>query len=1010
MVGLIVLVALGPEGLPVGIAGLGVVTGCVLGLHAMGISLLYSRTRVLSFAQFGLGAASALLFYVCVLYNQWAVLMNGACGGCLAPHRASLSQLQHHPDVFRAYLLHHHPWAIALNAVISVALALALAANTGRIVFGWIAGGFARAPRIVPTVATLAVAVWLGGAPTLLGLRTSKFFGVHFFGWLPFGPEPGTGINGKPAVPEGRFLPPGQSLLGFTLGGGARFHLYQVLAVVVALGALALLTLRFRAGRRGLVSRATAANAERAATLGLDVIRETRTPWIVAALLSGVAGVLSVAMASAAPVAGLDMNALTIVLAAVVLARLTSPGLALLACVALGVLDQAMFWNFHSHVQFQGSLVVIVGAALIIQRGRSSRAERDAESVFTSAPEPQPVPRDVRAAPGVHGLLRGASVLVGIAFVAYPLVSAPRQLSLGIFVIADIVVGLSLLVLSGWGGQVSLGQLGLAAVGAYVAAVAGGVWHLPMPLPLIFGALAAAAIAPLVGYPALRLPGPFVAIMTLTFALAVPAVLLSPQLLGRALPNTLARPVVLGLDLGSDRYFYWFALLVLLGALAIVTGLRRSRLRRALIATRDNAQTAASFGIDVTRLRLEGFAVAGLLAGLGGGLLAYAASGVQPIAFSAVGSAALFLIVIIGGLSAVSGPVIGATVTGILGMVSTGLLAFLNGPGAVTILALRPAGLAGVVTGLRDAAVRVVMHLQGNDMLRFRGVGGEERIPVADRGAQAPVVPVHYRLVGTGYGPVEGTRLRSVEGVTPTTPITPATSTTSSEVRNGGVLSCHRLEVAYGGAVAFAGVSLNVQAGEVLAIVGMNGAGKTSLLRALAGLEPASHGTVEIDGTDVTLWFPQARAALGLAFVPGGDAVMPTLTVRENLAVAAEPEADFDDVLARFPVLAERLDTAAGNLSGGEQHALALAQALLRRPRVLLVDELSLGLSAEALATVLAAIAELAEAGVAVVLVEQSISTAMAIADTALFLENGRVRYQGPARALRDHPELFASV
>ncbi|HVT77458.1 MAG TPA: hypothetical protein VHD87_10540, partial [Acidimicrobiales bacterium] len=97
--GLIGLVALGPQGLPLGIAGLGVVTGCVLGLHAMGISLLYSRTRVLSFAQFGLGAFAATLFYAWVLYNQWPVLGNGLCH-CLGPHGASMSQLQHNPDLF----------------------------------------------------------------------------------------------------------------------------------------------------------------------------------------------------------------------------------------------------------------------------------------------------------------------------------------------------------------------------------------------------------------------------------------------------------------------------------------------------------------------------------------------------------------------------------------------------------------------------------------------------------------------------------------------------------------------------------------------------------------------------------------------------------------------------------------------------------------------------------------------------------------------------------------------
>ncbi|MCU1589358.1 MAG: ABC-type branched-chain amino acid transport system, ATPase component, partial [Frankiales bacterium] len=528
---------------------------------------------------------------------------------------------------------------------------------------------------------------------------------------------------------------------------------------------------------------------------------------------------------------------------------------------------------------------------------------------------------------------------------------------------------------------------------------------------VLLGAAAGAVVAPVVGLPAIRLPGPFVAIMTLAFALAVPAVLLNPELLGDVVPATLDRPVLLGLDLGSDRYYYWLSLLVLAGALAVVSGLRRSRLRRALIAARDNAQAVAAFGVDVTKLRLEAFAVSGLLAGLGGGLLAYANGGVQADTFSGVNSVVLFLIVVIGGLSAVSGPLLGAGVYGLVQLAGALWLSLLQGLGTVVVLAVRPAGIAGVVFGLRDAAIRVIMHLQGSDLVRLSG----RRVPIADREVQTAVVPVQYRLVGDGYGPVEGTRLRAVEGVAPTG--VPSVEEQVEEVLDAVLadevpprLSCHRLEVAYGGATALAGVSVDVAPGEVLAVVGLNGAGKTSFLRALVGLEPAAHGTIEVDGADVTTWFPQVRAGLGMAFVPGGSAVLATLTVRENLLVAGGDDDTIEAVVDRFPALARRLETAAGNLSGGEQQVLAVAQAVLRRPSILLVDELSLGLSPEALAEVLRVVQELAAAGTAVLLVEQSISTAMTIADTAMFLESGRVRYQGPASALRDQPELFASV
>lgn len=1016
VLGLVVGCALLPSGLPLGIAGLGVVSGCVLGLHAIGIVLLYSRTRILSFAQFGLGAAASVFFFLFIQYNQFAVLGEGLCR-CLAPDGVGLSDLQHRPDVFRIYLTEHgKSWVLAVNVVIAALLCIGMAATTGRQVFQGITAMFYRAPRIVPTVATLALAVWLGAAAGIFTMRNTSFFGIHIFAWLPWGPEPGTGVKGKPAIPEGIFDMPHKNAMTFTLSGGARFHIYEVLAVVLTLLALVYVTRRFKVGRRGLLSRATASDIERAASLGVDVVSESVGPWRVAGALSGLAAVLGLSQSAAAPAVGLDVGALTLVLASVVLARMTSPGIALLSSVALAVLDQGMFWNFHSHVQFQGGLILLIAAALLLQRGRVSRAERASESIFTTAAEPLRVPDAIRNAVGVRGFLRGVSILVGVAILSYPVLTTPRQLSLGITIVGYAVLGLSLLVISGWAGQVSLGQLALAAVGGFVTAVAGGSWHVPLPFSLILGGLAAMVIAPLVGLPALRLPGPFVAIMTLALALAVPAVLLNGRLLGGALPKTLERPVLLGIDLDSDRYFYWMSLLVLAATVAIVLGLRRSRLRRALIATRDNQQAAASFGVDPIRIRMEGFAVAGFLAGIGGGLLAYANSGVSPDTFSATNSMILFLVVVIGGLAALSGPIFGAAVFGIGLLFGTVWVAFVNGFGTILVLATRPGGLASIVAGLRDATVRVIMHLQGHDLIKL---ADGSRIAIAERGAQAEVVPVRYRLVGDGFGPVEGTRLRSVEGVESSSTSGSTSSISSaavspslvSEVESAlAAVSCHRLDVAYGGAKAVSGVSLSVGFGEILAIVGLNGAGKTSLLRALAGMEPAAHGTVEIAGLDVTMWLPHLRAQIGLAYVAGGNAVLPTLTVRENLSVAAGSDSEISPALSRFPMLASRLDTAAGNLSGGEQQILSIAQAMLRHPKVLLIDELSMGLSPEAHAAVLGLIQELADSGSAVILVEQSISTAMDIADRAVFMESGRIRYQGPARSLREHPELFASI
>ena len=1000
--------------MPVGIAALGVVSGSVLGLHALGIVLLYSRTRILSFAQFGLGLAAAVFFYLWVEYNQWVVLANGVCH-CFAPHRFSMSQLQHNPDVFRFYLQQHHHWALVANAVISALIGIALAAFTGQQVHKGIAKSFARAPRIVPTVATLSFAVMLGGVTTILNLRDSHPFGLHLFSWFPYCFRHIDVHNNGIKEPEGIFIAPGAKTAQFHLDSGPPLHLYDLLAVLGVLLALVVVAVLFSYGRRGLRSRAVGDNEERAATLGIDVRAQAARPWRIAGLLSGIAGVLLVARSAVMP-SSFDFTGLTLVLAAVVLARMTNPWLAVAASMALGVLDQGSFWNFGSHVQFDGSLVLIIGAALLIQRSRMSRAQRESASVFTTAPEPQRVPDAVRRSRGVHGFLRTCTVITVILVLGYPLITSPSQLSVGLVVVSYTVIAFSLLVLSGWGGQVSLGQFGFAAVGGYVAAITGGSWHLPLPFALLLGAVAGAVVAPIVGLPAIRLPGPFVVIMTLAFSLAVPAVLLNRDLLGAAMPRTLARPVLLGLDMGSDRTFYYASIVVLLAAGVIVGGLRASRLRRALIAGRDNEQAAASLGVNLLQLRIEGFAVAGFLAALGGGLLAYANGSVDSDAFGTQYSVGVFLLIVIGGLTSVQGPALGAVAYGLAQQLGVFWVALLNGLGTLIVLTLRPTGLAGAVAAGRDAVIRIIQHLQGTDANAHRVARGAAKIAIADRGARADVVPVQYRVLGNGFGPVAGTRLRTVAGVSAPASAADDALPLVEDATNDALLACHRVEVGYDGVRAVTGVSFALRPGQVLAVVGTNGSGKTSLLRGIAGLEPLAHGVVTLDGADMTAALPHVRARAGLAFVPGGAAVLPSMSVRENLQLAAWELPDdgaqtaIAELVAEFPLLAARMDTAAGNLSGGEQQALAIAQAFVRRPRVLLIDELSLGLSPEALDSVMNLVKRAADGGACVVLVEQSISSAMDIADLAVFLDSSEVRYHGPATNLREYPELFAAI
>jgi ABC-type branched-subunit amino acid transport system ATPase component/sugar phosphate permease len=226
------------------------------------------------------------------------------------------------------------------------------------------------------------------------------------------------------------------------------------------------------------------------------------------------------------------------------------------------------------------------------------------------------------------------------------------------------------------------------------------------------------------------------------------------------------------------------------------------------------------------------------------------------------------------------------------------------------------------------------------------------------------------------------------------------------------------LDVAYDGTQVLFGVDFEVGEGEIVALLGTNGAGKSTLLRAISGLVEPAAGVVVLDGIDLTGVAPHHVAGMGVAQVPGGKGIFPSLTVAENLRVATwgqglrgpAAETAADEAMGHFPVLRSRLDQLAGTLSGGEQQMLALAQAFVSRPRLLLVDELSLGLAPAVVNRLLEVIRTIRDQGTTVVLVEQSVTTALALADVAYFMEKGEIRFRGPAAELAERPDLLRAV
>lgn len=220
------------------------------------------------------------------------------------------------------------------------------------------------------------------------------------------------------------------------------------------------------------------------------------------------------------------------------------------------------------------------------------------------------------------------------------------------------------------------------------------------------------------------------------------------------------------------------------------------------------------------------------------------------------------------------------------------------------------------------------------------------------------------------------------------------------------------LVAGYGAGPVLFGIDLEVRAGELVALVGANGAGKSTLLSVLSGLIRPMAGRVLWAGREVTGARPERLVAAGLVHVPQGRRLFASMTVEKNLKMGAylrrdrEIEADLERVLAYFPALADKLGRIAGTLSGGEQQMVAVARGLMARPRLLMVDELSLGLAPKVVERLIEVIEQIHRDGTALMLVEQDVLVALEVADRAYVLENGRVALTGPAADLIENPDI----
>jgi branched-chain amino acid transport system ATP-binding protein len=224
------------------------------------------------------------------------------------------------------------------------------------------------------------------------------------------------------------------------------------------------------------------------------------------------------------------------------------------------------------------------------------------------------------------------------------------------------------------------------------------------------------------------------------------------------------------------------------------------------------------------------------------------------------------------------------------------------------------------------------------------------------------------------------------------------------------LLRVEAVSAVYGKVAALRGVSIDVQPGEVVAILGANGAGKTTLLNTVSGVVPIAGGEIRFDGRRIDGMKPWQLSRLGISHVPEGREIFPMMTVEANLrivdAFGTGPVFEVDDVLQMFPRLRERIDQQAGNLSGGEQQMLAIGRGLMARPRLILFDEPSLGLSPVLSKFVLGSIATLRRKGIASLLVEQNMRAALKIADRAYVLRVGQIVRSGSAAEIANAPDI----
>ncbi|MEV4548893.1 ATP-binding cassette domain-containing protein [Nonomuraea wenchangensis] len=757
---------------------------------------------------------------------------------------------------------------------------------------------------------------------------------------------------------------------------------------LVALGASVLLFVTMWAFLRftplGLHMRTAVDSPVLARLRGINTGRVSTLSWVISFFLAAVAGVL------AAPFPGpfglVNDNytlALFVATTAAVVAGLRSVPLAFLAGLLIGAVRNIVVayvnadylgafgaWAAKVYGLTASVPYAVLFIALILLG--HDRKRRKAGTAATAA-KPTPDYRDdlspfKKALPWI---IKSAVILLPALFLANGIW---RQLFIYGFALGIIL--LSFTIVTGLGGMVSLAQGAFAtAAGLTVGLLLANGWHY-VPATVV-GVLVAAALGALTALPALRLSGLSLTFATLALALLATNVLFKMEWFSNGTAGwSIPRPRFGPIDLGDDRVLLIAVFLVVLLLVWMANNLTNSAAGRAMIAVRtaEPAASASAVSPPVTKLLI--FVISAAVAGLGG-VLAVTVYGT--ILNTANPPQATFLwlaIVVIVGVRSPGG----AIEAGIISAVLPWIMAHGFDLGPISWGGTSNDLIPQVLFGLGA----IQLAAQPNGLLATQSMAARHRRDrrraklAAQAAAQSPA------QVASPASPEPAIEVSE--------PAAPAGSVPVAD-RSPGLLELHGVHAAYGEVEVLHGIDLTVREGAILALLGANGSGKTTLCATIAGLVPVTSGRIVFDGEDITALDTLRRVERGLVLVPESRGVFPSITVDENLSIWLPSKADRAKVYEQFESLARRAGQPAGNLSGGEQQMLSLAPFLVRRPRLLISDEPSLGLAQLVTAEIMAAFQRLQQEGTTVVLVEEKARDVLTVADQVGALQTGHLRW-----------------